>query len=428
MHRKVFCRRLADWLSQSEWHFTTLLATCIEQIQPVPANVDRLVNEILLSFPQNPGVERLTTLLNASPRVDRWFFANAVRPKIISLNLLAHEHRDAKITAVPEIPTSGDLAYWLGLSIGELDWLTDLKRSDSNKPERATHYHYQLVDKIRGGLRLIESPKTVLKQAQRQINTYILRHVPIHPSAHGFRHGRSCLSHAELHCGKSNLFQFDIAHCFHSIDWYPVYKVFLRLEYSATVARCLAFLCTHQFRSSGDIWSRLEEEQRRRLARRHLPQGAPTSPAISNAVMLPLDHRLDRLAKSLGLTYSRYADDLAFSGNEERDWAFLHPLVGSICLQNGFTLNYRKTRVRKSHQKQKITGIVVNQFPNIDRRDYDQLKAILTNCVRYGPESQNRDHHPDFRSHLAGMIGYVSQLNQSRGDKLRQLFDRIQFD
>ena len=100
--------------------------------------------------------------------------------------------------------------------------------------------------------------------------------------------------------------------------------------------------------------------------------------------MRHLDKRLQGLAKSLKLRYSRYADDLAFSGNTHRDWRFLEPLIGSICLQEGFELNYRKSRIIRSHQRQKITGVIVNQRANIDRRYFDRLKAILNNCVRYG--------------------------------------------
>ena len=84
-----------------------------------------------------------------------------------------------------------------------------------------------------------------------------------------------------------------------------------------------------------------------------------------------------------------------------------------------------KTRVRRAHQRQLVTGIVVNQRPNLAREDFDALKALLHNAVRFGPESQNRERHPDFRAHLLGRIGWVQQLNPDRAARLRASFDRI---
>jgi len=143
--------------------------------------------------------------------------------------------------------------------------------------------------------------------------------------------------------------------------------------------------------------------------------------------MHELDKRLDSLSKSLKLQYSRYADDLAFSGNSHRDWRFLEPLIGSICIEQGFELNYRKSKILHAHQRQKITGVVVNQGANIDRRYYDRLKAILTNCIRHGVESQNIERHKDFSASLLGRIMFVTSLNKNRGEKLMALYRQIIF-
>jgi RNA-directed DNA polymerase len=91
----------------------------------------------------------------------------------------------------------------------------------------------------------------------------------------------------------------------------------------------------------------------------------------------------------------------------------------------GLLLQPDKTRVQRAHQRQVVTGIVVNAHPNLARADFDILKAWLHNAVRYGPDSQNRAGHPDFRSHLLGRIGWVEQLNADRGRRLRESFDAI---
>lgn len=135
--------------------------------------------------------------------------------------------------------------------------------------------------------------------------------------------------------------------------------------------------------------------------------------------------RLKGLANSLDLDYSRYADDIAMSGNSHRDWRFLEPLIGGICLDERVSLNYRKTRIYRTHQKQRLVGIVVNNKPNIDRKYFDVLKATLTNCKRHGIESQNRNGHPYFCAHLLGRIQYVKSLNKPRGLKLERIYHDI---
>jgi len=161
--------------------------------------------------------------------------------------------------------------------------------------------------------------------------------------------------------------------------------------------------------------------------RRHLPQGAPTSPALANLSAYRLDVRLSGLAKSFGAKYTRYADDLTFSGDERfaRSLKVFLPLVTQICRQERFRLHPGKRRVLRAHQRQQVTGVVVNQRPNISRKDYDGLKALLNNCLRHGPASQNRDQHANFAAHLQGRIAHVMQLNRIRGEKLTALYARI---
>jgi RNA-directed DNA polymerase len=167
-----------------------------------------------------------------------------------------------------------------------------------------------------------------------------------------------------------------------------------------------------------------------RLAAPHLPQGAPTSPALANLAAFRLDVRLSALATTLGATYTRYADDLAFSGDGDLRAAAgrIRKLVTGIAAEEGFAVNPHKTRVMARGGRQHVAGVVVNVRPNVIRFEFDRFKAVLTNCARHGPTSQNRDNRPDFRSHLAGKIGHFAMLNPARGRKLWALFDAIRWD
>ncbi|MBI2479747.1 MAG: RNA-directed DNA polymerase, partial [Planctomycetia bacterium] len=162
--------------------------------------------------------------------------------------------------------------------------------------------------------------------------------------------------------------------------------------------------------------------------RAHLPQGAPTSPAIANISLYKLDVRLTGLATACGATYSRYADDVAFSGDSEftRCVDRLRHHIAAIIQEEGFHVNHRKTRIMRASTRQRIVGIVVNRHRNIARGDYDQLKAILHNCRKYGLQSQNLDRHSDYRAHLAGRVAFIEAVNPHRGQRLREILDQIQ--
>lgn len=150
------------------------------------------------------------------------------------------------------------------------------------------------------------------------------------------------------------------------------------------------------------------------------------SPALANLTAFWLDCRLTGLAKSVTAVYTRYADDLAFSGGEEFDRSIerFSAHAASIALEEGFSVNYRKTRILRRGVRQHLAGITVNQKPNVRRQDIKLLEAILTNCLHHGPASQNRAGLPQFRAHLAGRVSYVAMVNPDRGERL-QLFGDV---
>jgi hypothetical protein len=132
----------------------------------------------------------------------------------------------------------------------------------------------------------------------------------------------------------------------------------------------------------------------------------------------------------MGAVYSRYADDLVFSGGAilERAMDRFHVQVAAIALEEGFRVNTRKTRMMRAGTRQQVTGIVVNRHPNVGRQEFDNLKATLTNCVRHGPASQNREGRADFRAYLGGRVSYVAMVNQARGQRLKLLMDKIRWE
>ena len=333
--------------------------------------------------------------------------------------------------ALPELLTVGDLSAWLGEPVGALDWFADQWRLGSDERSRLQHYHYRWLPKRSGGLRLIEIPKMRLRRIQQKILREILDRLPPHPAAHGFRSKHSCVTHAALHAGKHVVLRMDLKDFFPSIQYSRIHALFEKLDYPPTVAEMLARMCVNRaphgaFRdrqAGGSLpWS-----ERQALKTPHLPQGSPCSPALANLCAYRLDLRLEALAQSLGATYSRYADDLVFSGGRDcaRVAERFHIQVAAIALEEGFRVNTRKTRVMREGKRQQVTGVVVNSHPNIARDEYDKLKATLTNCVRHGPASQNYENHPNFRAYLAGRVSHVKMVNANRAIKLQRLSKAI---
>ena len=420
-----FARQLASWFFQVDWHYTTLLSASIECTTDLPNDGNALINELLLRYPIKPPLSSITEFLITSERLENWFRLNSNLPTITHLALLQPNAPTQFEKPLPNINTIGDLAQWLSLTITELDWLANCWRNDALVQDHLKHYRYEFLEKRDGGIRLIEKPKSKLKLIQRKIYDEILITLETHPAAHGFCKNRNCLSHASNHVEKRYLISYDIADCFHSIHWPAIKTVFRRIGYANEVAVYLTALCTHRVQLNNATLRLFSRDQQERLKQRHLPQGAPTSPALANSALHHLDIRLTGLAKTLKMDYSRYADDIAMSGNAHRDWRFLETLVGGICLDEGVSLNHKKTRIKRNHQKQRLVGVVVNSKTNIDRQYFDELKATLTNCKRHGIESQNRGAHPHFRAHLLGRILYVKSLNKQRGVKLEHIYSEI---
>ncbi|MDB5341179.1 MAG: reverse transcriptase family protein, partial [Planctomycetaceae bacterium] len=294
------------------------------------------------------------------------------------------------------------------------------------------HYRYRYLRKSSGGMRLLEIPKPRLKQIQQQILHGILDQIPPHAAAHAFCKGRSVVTYVAPHAGQQVILHLDLQDFFPSLGAGRVQALLRTIGYPDRIARLLTALCTHRARIDAfttDVGEIFDPIDRRKYRERHLPQGAPTSPALANLCAWRLDVRLTALAARFGAAYTRYADDLLFSGGDElrRGMPRFRILVLAIAMDEGFAIQSRKTRVLLQSQSQQVAGVVLNEHPNPARHDFDQLKALLFNCVRHGPASQNRDQRAHFAQHLQGRIAYCSMINPQRGAKLQMLFEQIQW-
>ncbi|TAL38970.1 MAG: RNA-directed DNA polymerase [Alphaproteobacteria bacterium] len=377
-----------------------------------------------------PNLKALTLFLIDHPLLQPVFQKGGIRGLLLDPPVMGRRQDNLAPLQLPELPTLRDVGLWLCLSDAEISWFADTRlRQGRVTEEKLHHYRYLWIPKRSGGIRLIETPKVRLKEIQRMIVSRILRHVPPHDSAHGFTRGRSIKTFAAPHLRQQVVLRLDLKDFFHSVPVARIAALFRRLGYPPNAARVLQGFCTNSVSPSlaGKPFTRLSWHDRKRLQGRHLPQGAPTSAQLANLCAWGLDCRLKGLADHYGYQYTRYADDLAFSGPSSLAGRarFIEALTGAIAQEEGFSLNHRKTRLRLASQRQRLAGVVVNERVNCSRADWDRLKATLHNCVKHGPESQNHDKHPDFKAHLKGRVTHAAWLNPSRGGKLQFLFNQI---
>lgn len=325
---------------------------------------------------------------------------------------------------LPPIAGYEELAFWLNLTVGELDWLADRGRWLKHARYPLQHYRITRREK-RGGHRIIEAPKPLLRETQRRLLRRVVEHIPAHPAARGFVRGSSTAAFAWPHADRAAVVRVDLRHCFESIGISAVRAVFTSAGYPPHIARVLADLCTTT--TPADQLHGIDWEHRDLLRRSHLPQGAPTSPHLANLVLRRLDRRIDGYAKRNDLQYTRYGDDIAVSGDSIDAHKTLR-VVLAIVEDCGFTAHPGKVRIMYAHQQQRLAGLVVNDRPQVSRADYDALRALLHNAVHHGPDSQNHHGHPDFRAHVHGLISWVGATNPTRRRRLLDLAAQIDWN
>jgi hypothetical protein len=425
--RADLARALASAFLAGAWTQPGLVESGSSVLGRTPKWLGTLVRQVLELYPRPPGdrPRELAGNIATRPAAAKALKAHPqVRP-VVATQMLTNRWR------LPELHGLDDVASLLDVSAADLDWFSDprhLARSASDVPLQ----HYRVSHQVApsGAIRVLEAPKRRLKTIQRQVLDEIASRIPPHDAAKGFRPGGSVRSYAAPHAGRSVVVRLDLEAFFASVTVSRIYGIWRTAGYPEPVAHCLAGLVTSVLPRSAwrsvpkpaDV-GLLDAHWRlgRRLAAPHLPQGAPTSPAMANLAAFRLDVRLTALAASWGGRYTRYADDLAFSG--AAGWGTgtsrLIDAIEDVVRDEGFRLNARKTGVMPRAGRQRLAGLVVNEHPRVARDQVDLLRAILHNCRRYGPSTQNRADVPAFEDHLRGRIAWVAQHDPVRGARLQ---------
>ncbi|MEV6811907.1 reverse transcriptase family protein [Micromonospora sp. NPDC051296] len=345
------------------------------------------------------------------------------RPIVIRARPVVTTRTVRRAWHTPLIDDVGALAALLRLSVEHLDWYADRRAMNRRADDQRLH-HYRCRWTDHG--RLIEAPKPRLRALQRRLLVEVLGPIPVHPAAHGFVPGRSAHTFAAAHAGQPVVVRVDLLAFFSSVPAARVYGLFRTAGYPEPVAHTLTGLCTT--RTPPSVLRHAPSDVPHRSARLaalragHLPQGAPTSPALANLCAYRLDRRLAGLADAYAATYTRYADDLAFSGDlTAHSTSSLITAVREIVRDEGFRIHPDKTRVRSRADRQLLAGLVVNDRPTVPRDEYDRLRAILHNAARTGLDAQNRTGHPAFADHLAGRVAWVGHQHPARAAKLAAL-------
>jgi len=271
------------------------------------------------------------------------------------------------------------------------------------------HSRYRIVSipKRSGGVRILEIPDALLMQEQRRILGWLYaRKVAPSPYAHGFVRGRSIVTNARLHVGKRVVIRIDIKDFFPSVTAVMVREALITNGISAVDATAITEICTLDGR---------------------LPQGGPASPFLSNLVAMRLDYRLAGLARhwrdgKCSTSYSRYADDLAFS-SDDRHLNHLVPAATRIIRDCGFAVHENKTRVYRRSARQILAGVVVNAKPNVPRTVRRNLRAEL----HQAREALVRGDVPttDLRR-LRGLAAHIRAVNAVAGVSLLRDVDEVE--
>lgn len=314
--------------------------------------------------------------------------------------------------ALPSMHDAQELARAMGLSVEELRFLAFERRVS-----RISHYRRFALPKKTGGVRIISAPMPRLKRAQYWVLDNVLARAPVHPAAHGFLPGRSIVSNAAPHVGQAVVINVDLKDFFPSIALPRVRGVFSQLGYGKQVATALALLCTESATEEVQV-----DGETFHVAHgpRVLPQGAPTSPALTNILCRRLDARLQGAAARLGFRYTRYADDLTFSGDESvrKLAAKLLWRVRQIVVDEGFTPHPDKQHVMRSHVRQSVTGIVVNEKPTVDRDTLRRFRATLFQVEKDGPAGKQWNGNDNVLAALEGYAHFIRMVDAAKGAPL----------
>ncbi|MGB0696267.1 MAG: reverse transcriptase family protein [Rhodospirillaceae bacterium] len=312
---------------------------------------------------------------------------------------------------------------------------------------RTDHDAYESfsVRKRSGGRRFIRVPSPQLMQLQRWVNEHILAPLPVHPASHAFTKGSSIYKCAAKHCGAQWLVKVDVMDFFESISEIQVFRVFKNLGYQPLVAFELARICTIRSvsRSPRTLYKQwkvnkpnLQILDYNSPLLGYVPQGAPTSPLLSNLIMRDADRKLAEIAKTKGLTYTRYSDDLSFSTRKKnftRDMAKQTIYdVYKVLSELGLRPQYRKTTIVPPGSKKIILGLNVDgSEPRLQKHYKDRIRQHLYYLEKFGPSIHATERGFDsiwgLKSHLQGMIDYANMIEPEYARSCFERFNSIEW-
>jgi retron-type reverse transcriptase len=334
------------------------------------------------------------------------------------LNQFDSDTERLKQNNLPIFNRPEELAQAMNLSVGKLRFL-----AFSRNVSATTHYINFKLPKKTGGFRLISAPMPMLKAAQLWILENILNHISVHESAHGFLPGKNIVSNAQSHVGAKMLVNFDLENFFPSINYKRVKGIFHSFGYSESVATVLALLCTAPDTEEIELDGKSYFVA---LGERHLPQGSPASPALSNIAARRIDKSLTKIAAEHDFKYTRYADDLTFSTvDRDADAGRLMRQVRYVVEKQGFVVNEAKTRVLRHGRQQEVTGIVVNDKISIDRKTLRKFRAVLHQAETNGLDGLCWGNSPDLIAALKGYANFVFMVDKKKGHTFQQQVRKI---
>jgi hypothetical protein len=342
----------------------------------------------------------------------RRLFSETMRTRNRDLRDLLPDAQQLKRYGLPRWRTEEDVAEALGVALNELRFYASHRRA-----ERFPHYVAFTLPKRTGGERLIMAPKTKLKALQRRLVALLVHRLPVSDYSHGFRKGSSVRTAAEPHVGKRVILHLDLKDFFHTVTFARVRGLLIALGYGYPVATTLAVVMTEAPRQPVEVDGTVYHVP---VGHRRCVQGAPTSPGICNTMALRMDRRLAGMARKLGFAYSRYVDDLVFSGDDPARLNALRFRASRIVREEGFEVNRAKTRIFRSGGCQRVTGVVVNEVMGLSRQERRRLRAMIHRLKQDRAAGRPDDGRLVY---LRGKLAYLAMLNPGQADRLRaQLF------
>lgn len=337
-----------------------------------------------------------------------------------SINYDTLEEPKEMAYGLPAIEDLDQLAAITEISAKNWQWL-----AYHRKVSDVDHYNRFTIPKKSGGERKISSPKGQLRLAQKWIADTLLSKVPLHASAVAYRKGMSIADNALQHKDSALVIRMDLKDFFPSIQIQRVRGVFKQLGYNDALSTIFASVCTDAERIQVQVG---DKKKHVALGTKVIPQGTCTSPSLTNILCRKLDKRMCNFAQKRGMVYTRYADDLVFSSKtDDLNIKSFISWVRKIIKDEGFVLNEQKTHVMRSHQRQTVTGIVVNSDHQIriSRKDIRQFRAFVHRLHKIGEDAMMRELGKMPYSYLKGYWSFINMVNKEQAQQMKLYIEKL---